>query len=55
MSKVEVEMIIKYILDHPTTLMWYRWYLKKKYHRPFFSEAYSYNFQTEGRPGGRKS
>ena len=26
MSKVEVEEIVKYILDHPSTLLWYRWY-----------------------------
>jgi len=43
-------MIVKYILDHPTTLMWYRWYLKKKYRRPFFSEAYSYDFKQKGVP-----
>ena len=50
MSKVEVEMIVKYILDHPSTLMWYRWYLNKRYHRPFFSESYSFDFRQKGVP-----
>jgi len=50
MQKVEVEMIVKYILDHPSTLMWYRSYLRKKYRRPFFSEAYSYDFKQKGVP-----
>ena len=50
MSKVETEEIVKYILDHPSTFLWYRWYLRRKHHLPFFSLVYSEDLRQKGVP-----
>jgi len=50
MQKVETEVIVKYILDHPSVFLWYRFYLRKKYSLPFFSIAYSTDLKQKGVP-----
>jgi len=50
MQKIENEEIVKYILDHPSTLLWYRWHLRKKHNLPFFSMSYSEDLKQKGVP-----
>ena len=50
MQKVAADLIAKYILDHPTSLLWYRFYLKKKHNLPFFTLTYSYDLRQKGVP-----
>ena len=50
MQKVEPEEIVKYILDHPSVFMWYRWYLRQKYHLPYFTMSYSHDLRQKGVP-----
>ena len=50
MPKVENEEIVKYILDHPSVFLWYRWYLRQKHHLPFFTLTYSEDLKQKGVP-----
>jgi hypothetical protein len=50
MQKVEVEQIVRYIIEHPSTLLWYRWYLKKRHNLPFFTLSYSADLKQKGVP-----
>jgi len=47
-QKIRPEMIVKYILDHPETIVWYKEYLTGKTGKPFFTEVYSKDFAERG-------
>ncbi len=48
MQKTSPEEIVRYILDHPETIIWYREYITAKTGRPFFTEVYSKDFAEKG-------
>ena len=48
MQKIGPEEIVRYILDHPETIIWYREYITAKTGKPFFTEVYSKDFAQKG-------
>jgi len=48
MQKIRPEEIVRYILDHPDIIIWYREYLNIKTGRPFFTEVYSKDLAQKG-------
>jgi len=48
MQKIGSEEVVRYILDHPETIIWYREFLAGKTGKPFFTEVYSRDFAEKG-------
>ncbi|ASO67405.1 hypothetical protein c131 [Metallosphaera turreted icosahedral virus] len=48
MQKIGPEEVVRYILDHPATIIWYKEYITGKTGKPFFTEVYSKDFAEKG-------
>lgn len=48
MPKNDSDVVLKYVLDHPEVMVWYKEYLTGKTGRPFFTEVFSRDFAEKG-------
>jgi hypothetical protein len=48
MQKIGSEEIVRYILDHPYVIIWYKEYITAKTGKPFFTEVFSRDFAEKG-------
>jgi len=48
MQEVGPEEVVRYILDHPSVIIWYKEYITGKTGKPFFTEVFSKDFAEKG-------